>query len=299
MSTYNGQAYLSGQLDSIGTQTYKNWELWVSDDGSIDNTLQILKDYQNRMGEHRFFIYSGPRKGFSANFLSLICTKNSDADYYAYSDQDDIWAPDKLQQAINWLKTISKEIPALYCARTKLVNKHGKGIGSSPLFKKNPSFLNALVQNVAGGNTMVFNRAALNLLRTAGDKINVVAYDWWTYLLVAGAGGVILYDPLPSLYYRQHENNLIGSNVGWRARYRRISMLFKGSFKRWNDININALLSVQHLLAEDNRSVLNQYIEARESGLFFRLRAIQQLGIYRQTFLGNIGLITAALFNKI
>ena len=185
MSTYNGQAYLSGQLDSIGTQTYKNWELWVSDDGSIDNTLQILKDYQNRMGDNRFFIYAGPRKGFSANFLSLVCKKNSDADYYAYSDQDDIWAPDKLQQAINWLNTISKEIPALYCARTKLVNKHGKAIGSSPLFKKNPGFLNALVQNVAGGNTMVFNRAALNLLRTAGDKINVVAYDWWTYLLVA------------------------------------------------------------------------------------------------------------------
>jgi len=203
MGTYNGQRYLEEQLDSICAQTHKNWELWISDDGSSDNTGQILKDYQTRLGEHVLRIFSGPRKGFSANFLSLVCNENLAGTYFAYSDQDDIWQPSKLQKAVSWLNTVSDETPALYCGRTKLVNEHGEAIGFSPLFKKRTGFLNALIQNIGGGNTMAFNFSALNLLREAGEAINIVAHDWWTYMVVSGAGGVVFYDPNPTLDYRQ------------------------------------------------------------------------------------------------
>ena len=299
LGTYNGQRYLAEQLDSICSQTHKNWELWVSDDGSEDNTCQILRDYQNRLGDSVLHIFAGPRKGFSANFLSLVCNKKSEGVYYAYSDQDDIWDPNKLQHAIDWLNPISKEIPSLYCTRTTLVNDCGNVIGYSPLFRKAPCFLNALVQNIGGGNTMVFNRKTINLLREAGENINVVAHDWWTYQIVTGANGVVFYDPYPTVHYRQHGSNLIGSNQGWFARLSRFSMLFKGRFKKWNDVNFHSLISISHLLTEENRLVLSKMMSAREAWLISRMIKIKRIGIYRQTFLGNIGLIVGVLFKKI
>lgn len=299
MCTYNGQNYLAEQLESICAQTHDNWEIWVSDDGSNDKTHQILNQYQHRLGDNKLRTLPGPRKGFSANFLSLICQKNLSGKYFAYSDQDDIWHPTKLQQAVEWLDTIPDETPAMYCTRTKLVNEQGKAIGYSPLFKKNPSFLNALIQSIGGGNTMVLNNSSLILLREAGEQINIAAHDWWTYMLVTGADGQVCYDPNPTLDYRQHGNNQIGGNVGWTARVARLSMLFKGRFKAWNDLNFNALLSIKHRLTEENSRVLMDIISMRNRGLMSRVIAIKRLGLYRQTLLGNIGLYAAAFFNKI
>ena len=299
MSTYNGQSYLAEQLDSIFLQSYKNWELWVSDDGSDDETCRILEDYQNRFHDKVFLTHLGPHKGFSANFLSLVCQQTSQGSYYCYCDQDDIWAPNKLQQAINWLSTIPQALPALYCARTQLVNENNTIIGASLLFKKKPGFLNALVQNIAGGNTMMFNQSAIDLLRSAGDTMPVVAHDWWTYLLVTGAGGIVFYDSHPTVYYRQHGDNLIGSNLGWHARMKRASMVLKGRLKQWNDVNFCALTANQHLLKAQNREILFHFIAARNARVLFKVITLKRLGIYRQTLLGNIGLITAALLNKI
>ncbi len=299
MATYNGQRYLAEQLDSIVAQTHNNWVLCVSDDGSKDDTLQILKSYQKRVGEDVFFIHSGPGNGYAANFLSLLHQQNTKGDYYAYSDQDDIWEPHKLQHAIDWLSSIPADRPALYCSRTKLVDEDLKKIGCSPLFEKTPSFLNALVQNVGGGNTMVFNHTALEVLRAAKKDIPIIAHDWWTYLLISGAGGAVFYDAYPTVYYRQHSANLIGSNNGWLARFNRIQMLFEGRLKQWIDVNTQALLSIQEVLTEDNKLILNQFVVARNRTLIPRVVQLSQLGIYRQTLLGNIGLIMGALLKKI
>jgi hypothetical protein len=110
-------------------------------------------------------IHAGPAEGSTANFLSLTCRADIDADYFAYADQDDVWESDKLERAVNWLKTIPEGVPALYGSRTLLVDARNQHIGYSPLFEREPNFRNALVQSIAGGNTMVFNRAARDLLR--------------------------------------------------------------------------------------------------------------------------------------
>lgn len=299
MGTYNGQDYLVEQLNSICAQTHKHWEIWVSDDGSSDNTHQILKDFQTRLGENALRIFAGPRKGFSANFLSLVCNKQLEGTYFSYADQDDIWYPTKLEQAVAWLNTISQETPALHCGRTRLINNAGKILGYSPLFEKKPAFLNAVMQNIGGGNTMVFNNAALNLLQEAGEAINIVAHDWWTYQVVTGAGGVVFYEPKPLLDYRQHDNNQIGGNVGWPARFGRLLLMFKGRFKTWNNLNFQALLSIKHRLTEKNAQALMALIDARDQRFIPRMIKLQKLGIYRQNLSGNIGLIAAAFFKKI
>ncbi|MBM4128114.1 MAG: glycosyltransferase family 2 protein [Nitrospira sp.] len=299
MATYQGQHYLAEQLDSFASQTHQNWEVWASDDGSSDGTHAILEHYEKHWPFGRLSTQNGPAEGFAANFLSLTCKASISADYYAYADQDDIWEADKLERAVAWLQSIPSDIPALYCSRTRLVDKHDREIGLSPLFTKLPSFANALMQNICGGNTMVFNNATRELLREAGESIPVVTHDWWAYMLVTGCGGQVFYDASPTLRYRQHENNLVGMNSSWPARIKRIRMLWQGRFKQWNDSNIEALKSMQHRLTPANLRTLEQFSAARQMSLPARLFHLRRSGIYRQTLLGNLGLIAAAVFRKL
>ena len=183
-------------------------------------------------------VHSGPAEGFAANFLSLICNADIQADYYAFADQDDVWEPNKLERAVMWLSTVPSNVPALYGTRTLLVDERNQVMGLSPLFPQPPCFANALVQNIAGGNTMVFNKAARKLLREAGESIDVVTHDWWVYLVVSGCGGQVFYDVVPSLRYRQHNHNAVGQDTNWRARLSRIHLLLRGRFKGWNDRNV-------------------------------------------------------------
>lgn len=299
LCTYNGGPYLAEQLASFRAQSHTAWKVWVSDDGSKDNTHEVLKSHQQAWGADQLVVYPGPRKGFAANFMSLVCREEISADYYAMSDQDDIWHTDKLERAVRWLNTVSPGVPALYCTRTELVDDGGATLGYSPLFTRPPSFANAMVQNVAGGNTMVFNDAARDLLKAAGADVQVVAHDWWVYIVVSACGGKVFYDPTPSLLYRQHAENLIGANAGVGARLVRIGKLFQGHLKAWIDQHIIAMQPILAHLSPDNRSIFNRFTSARQRTLIPRVWGIWRSGIYRQTRLGNIGLLVAAIFNRI
>lgn len=299
LCTYHGQNYLVDQLDSFTDQTYSNWEVWASDDGSEDDTHAILESYKAEWGDEKLSIHFGPAEGFVANFLSLVCKATIQANFYAYSDQDDIWKADKLQRAVDCLKAVPVNVPAIYCSRTRLVDANNNDIGVSPLFTKPPTFTNALIQNIGGGNTMVFNDAARKLLCEVGEDINVVAHDWWAYLLVSGCGGQVYYDAQPSVRYRQHESNLVGSNSTWPARLARIRMLFQGRFRVWNNNNIEALREIEEKLTSENKRILDRFALARQKWLLPRLIGLKRSGIYRQTFLGSMGFVVAAIFNKI
>lgn len=299
LCTYHGQHYLAEQLDSFAAQTYANWEVRTSDDGSQDKTRSILEAYKQKWPAGRLHVSAGPAQGFAANFLSLTCNASIEADFYAYSDQDDIWDADKLARAVQWLESVPAEVPALYCSRTQLVDADNNEIGVSPLFTKTPSFANALMQNIGGGNTMVFNNAARDLLREAGESKSVITHDWWAYMVVTGCGGRVFYDRKPTLRYRQHGGNLVGTNADWAARLRRIRMLFQGRFKHWNDSNISALSTLEHRLTPENREILQCFAKARGMSLIPRLIYLKRSGIYRQTLLGNIGLVAAAILGKI
>ncbi len=299
LCTMQGQRFLAEQLNSIATQSHPVWEIWASDDGSDDHTHAILEYYQSHWGDDRISIHAGPAEGSTANFLSLTCRADIDADYFAYADQDDIWEADKLERAVAWLETVPPGVPALYGSRTLLVDARNQHLGYSPLFTKGPSFRNALVQNVAGGNTMVFNRAARDLLRQAGENVLAVTHDWWAYMVVTGCGGQVHYDPYPTVRYRQHENNLIGSNQSWRARAQRMKLLLQGRFRRWNDANLASLNEIRELLTPENRELLDRFAEARSGSVWQRLGGLRRSEVYRQTALGNIGLVLAAAINRL
>ncbi|MDR1530113.1 MAG: glycosyltransferase family 2 protein [Burkholderiales bacterium] len=299
LCTYNGEAFLREQLRSVKEQTWTNWRLWVSDDGSQDNTLRLLQDAKQEWNEHVEILY-GPKKGYATNFLALTNYHEIEADYYAFCDQDDIWFADKLENALKALENMPEETPALYCSRTELINEDGAKIGLSPNFTKKPSFANALVQSIGGGNTMVFNGATRRLLRYAGADIDVPSHDWWTYLLVSGCDGVVVFDTKPSVQYRQHRNNQMGSNNSITAQLTRMNRLFSGDFRDWNKRNLKALNQVHNLLTAENQQTLNDFAKISDAPSFFlRLICFLRSGVYRQTLLGNLGILAAALSGKL
>ncbi len=298
MCTFNGEKFLEEQLGSFVAQTHTNWNLYVSDDGSTDATLEILRRFGTRVRNSNEVNYSdGPRKGFAANFLTAICSAPV-SDFCAISDQDDIWQPRKLERALDCLTRVPPARPALYAARTRIADVSGREIRLSPLFKRQPSFANAVVQNIGGGNTMVMNRAAHQLARKAGP-MDIVVHDWWLYQLVSGAGGEVIYDHEPHTLYRQHGSNLIGENTSLKARASRLARLTDGLFKSWMDTNLLALDRVRHLLTADNRRLLDDLIALRMQPTWHRVTGLRKLGVQRQTVAGNISLVVAAALGKL
>ena len=301
LCTYNGQEFLKEQLDSFSCQTFKSWRLFIYDDCSTDDTKKIVSEYKRSHQDQNKVNWKTNKTnmGFSKNFLNSIHEAPSDMEYYALSDQDDIWCEAKLHKAVSHLDKMPKNIPALYCSRTILTDGTGKKIGMSPLFSKAPSFKNALVQSIAGGNTMVFNNATRDLIIKVSQDIDTVSHDWSIYQLVSGAGGNVYYDSNAEILYRQHEGNIIGSNTGMLAKLSRARMLLAGSFKNWNDKNIELLKKNYSLLSIENQAILNTFVEARKKTLLCRLLGFIKSGIYRQTLADNIALFICGILNKI
>jgi len=298
MCTKEGAAFLDQQLKSIAEQSHQNWILVASDDGSYDCTIAKLKQFAEAHNR-KVVIRRGPEEGACANFLSLANDPTIHADYFAFSDQDDIWQVDKLRRALEWLAQVPADVPGLYCGRTELMSMDGHSYGVSPLFTRPPAFQNALVQNLGGGNTMVFNRAAKLILECAAAT-DVALHDWWVYQLVSGSGGMVYFDPQPMVKYRQHRDNLIGSNASWRERLLRLRMMLKGRFRDWNDKNMAALQQLPaHVLLSKNQAILELFAKARTGSVPKRLYNLTRSGVYRQTFLGDLGLVAAAVLRRL
>lgn len=298
MCTYNGEKFLAEQLDSFLNQTHKNIVLWISDDGSTDSTLDIVKEYQGNFPKNRLKIVKGPGKGSVINFLSILCHSDLKADYYAFADQDDIWEKEKISTALSKAGNFPEDTAILYGSRTKTVDENGVEMGYSAIFSKAPCFKNALVQSIAGGNTMLMNNTAADIMRKAGP-MEVISHDWWAYILISGAGGKVIYDDYPSLLYRQHGNNQIGANTSWAARVKRLGLLLSGSFRDWNNTNVSALLKVKYLLNKENQAILDKFENSRNGTLLHRVVGLWKLGIFRQTFLDNLALAFAIILKKI
>ena len=300
MGTYNGAAFLDSQLESIARQTFKDWHLFCSDDGSTDDTLAVL----NRFAEAhpgQVTVVPGPCKGFSENFLSLVRTLPDDCGYVGFADQDDIWFPDKIERALAALKEIDETVPALYGSASWIWNDRTDSRRKTPNLRKPPSFLNALVENFATGNTFLLNQTAARLLRDASQQIGpVFAHDWWAYALISGAGGKIIYDDTPTLLYRQHSSNEIGAGETFLKRQLRNLSVADGRYRRKVGLQVEALRRCEDLLGPAHRESLALFFAARETGpAFSRAAKIVRTGVFRQSVRDQIGFLAAALLGKV
>lgn len=301
LSTFNGAKYIAEQLDSIMGQTHADWILHVSDDGSTDATCQIVREYIELNPPGKITLHVGPGKGFAQNFLSLVRNDEIVADYYAFSDQDDLWLPGKLERALQFMEEAEAEAecPFLYCSRTRLVDEAGNPLGYSPLFKRPPCFGNALVQSLAGANTMLFNNPTRELLRPVPLEADIISHDWLVYMLVSGCGGRVIYDAVPYIDYRQHNDNLVGANVGFSEKLKRLLRVIGGTYSRWNESNLALLGRFESCLTEANRQALVDFSAARRATGWKAWVLLGRSGVFRQSSLDDLAMKVAALIGKI
>lgn len=301
LCTYNGEKFLKQQLNTIKYQTFRGYDLFISDDGSSDSTLEIVNEFINHNPSITIYVLKGPKIGFAQNFIRTLqdipSISERDYSYYAFCDQDDLWDVEKLEIAFKKLKEVNFNGPALYCSRTKYVNSNGIDIGYSPLFKKKPSFNNALVQSIAGGNTMLFNHILYNYMLKVDTNKNIVSHDWLTYLICMAANGSALYDSNPHISYRQHKANIIGANNNMLNIYKRFKLMLRGNFSKWINSNLLHLDNLE--LSQDNNRILKNFYLVRSKNICTRFRGLILSKVYRQTLFGNITLILSTALKKI
>lgn len=293
----NGAAHLAEQLASIAAQEHQDWQLWVGDDGSTDATREIVRDFAGTVAQP-VHLLDGPCRGVAANALSLLRHEDlPEAAMVAFCDQDDVWYPHHLSRAMERLAPGTGA--ALYCSRTDVGPCPGSVLGQSPLWRCPPGFSNALIQSIAGANTMVLNPAAARLAREAASGPLPAFHDWWLYAVMAGAGAQIVFDPQPSLLYRQHGDNQLGRNRGLAARYARLGTIWRGEYHHWVTRNTRALMYARDLLTPQNRKILQDFVALRRRRGVRVLSGWHRLGLHRQSKVETLLMAGAAALGRI
>ena len=224
LSSYNGEKYIAEQIDSILRQTGVSVTLAIRDDGSSDGTGEILRRYASE--NENVKVAFGENVGYAKSFFELIKTSPEGFDYYALSDQDDVWAEDKLKSAVDMLS--EKEGPRLYGCNPELVDRELSHIGyMRPPTKDDFKKGRYLIDKYSYGCTMVFD-PALRALAVSHIPETKVSHDNWLGLLAVFCGEFV-FDERSFIKYRQHGNNVTGGKSGllqtWKRRMKNMKNL--------------------------------------------------------------------------
>mgnify|MGYP005789543507 CR=1 FL=1 len=212
MSTYNGQRYLNEQIISIVNQTYGNWHLYIRDDGSKDNTQLMIREWERKLPDKITFFNKENVKniGVVKSFMDIF--SNVNAEFYMFSDQDDVWKKDKIEKSVNAM--LSQEYTKRpICIHTDLQVVNSKLEGNEVMNgdKIWHDFQHLLFSNCITGCTMLINQVVKDMIDF--ENINytrVYMHDWWIGLICAEFGQIV-YLKEPLILYRQHGDNVVGS----------------------------------------------------------------------------------------
>jgi Glycosyl transferase family 2 len=292
LSTFNGAAFLRQQLESLVTQTYENWVLYWRDDGSSDETLDILAGFAATVGAERCVKIGLPceRVYPAASYMAMIravLPVMGPTDTVAFVDQDDLWLPTKLRRGILALTGKDPAIPTLYCARLRVVDARLHCLTETRISPDTCGFPASLTQNIATGCTIMLNRRAVELV--AGSILpNSSMHDWWCYLVVTAAGGPVLIDDAVVALYRQHGHNVVGAQRSWLGRA--VAALRRGPSMFMNVLrqHVDALLAHPELMSESAHDTAVQLERALKGGVRQRIAVLRTRGLRRQTWSENV-----------
>lgn len=283
LSTYNGSKYIAEQIDSILSQSYHNIKLLVRDDGSTDGTGEIIQIYLSRYPS-KIQYFSGSNIGIVNSYLELLNRADRTCDYFCFCDQDDVWHNDKVARALNILHA-HEHTPAMVCTSTNVTDEHLRPLNIWPKPPaREPSFFNAIVQNIAVGATVTFNKKALELM--SGKTVRseyIQMHDWWVYLCVS-AFGKVFFDPKPSILYRQHGNNSVGGDTTFFNMLRRK----RSSYKRHKGKYLLRKQAAEfwriygNCLDEDKKTQLLFFLKERET-IKERITYLLKSKVYRNS----------------
>ncbi|MBU5362212.1 glycosyltransferase family 2 protein [Enterococcus raffinosus] len=225
MSTYNGERYIEEQLQSIINQTYENIDIYIRDDCSTDGTVKIIEKYTSCKNLH--FIKGVKNMGYPEGFYYLM-SQEIEADYFSFSDQDDVWEPQKIERAVQSLEKLNQDIPLLYFSAYELCDQYLKPIKVLPNINFEPSFRNSLFQCLALGYTMVMNNKAKDICVTK-RSIKTISKDVWIGMICSGLGEII-FDRRSCAKYRRNDGAFSISDTNFLVvQKERFYKLFKGN----------------------------------------------------------------------
>ncbi len=292
LATYNGEKYLSELFDSLLKQTYKNWKLYIHDDGSKDNTLSIINEFVAEHPLYAEYVEGPPTGGAKNNFLFLV--KKIESEIYMFCDQDDVWLPDKIEATLKGMESLKEkaDCPCLVHTDLKIVDEKLDIIANSieqyqKLHSKDSSVNHLLVENVVTGCTAMINRNLRDKMIEFTNIDNIIMHDWWA-ALIAAQFGEILFIPNATILYRQHGNNTIG------AKKTGLLDVFKGSKRN----HIRNLLKMGRAQAKELSSAfkLNEsslasiYANVSEYNKLKRICIYIKHNFKANTFLRTLGL---------
>ncbi|WP_255266550.1 glycosyltransferase [Thioclava sp. ES.031] len=295
MATRDPGPELRDQLESLAAQTHRDWLLIVGDDSQSDVARDLFAEFAR---SHDVQIVRGPRTSAGGNFLSLLRGIDSgQQDFIAFCDQDDVWLPDRLARGIS---SLGEGEAALYCSRTWVCNADLEDKRLSIRHTRPPSFRNALVQNIAAGNTILLNPAGAELAISAARELQAAPrHDWWLYQLFTGCGARVTNDAEPTVLYRQHGGNAEGANVKMRAKISRLGRMLSGDWRCWIDEQCAALTASAHRFTPENRAIFDRFVRMREAAFATRLKEFARLRLYRQSRAATLVLWIGAVFRRI
>jgi hypothetical protein len=289
LSTYNGENFLAAQLHSYLSQTHDDWTLHWRDDGSSDASVGVIGQFAAGAGQGRCVCHTQGGCGqVTRSFLALLrAARRSDATYFAFSDQDDVWLPEKLAHGVAALDNVPDAEPALYSSGRVLVDADLRGHCAPGRLRRPPGFPTALTQNVVPGCCMMLNRAAADLV-LASQPPDTTWYDWWCYIIVAAAGGHLLIDHATTVLYRQHANNLVGETRSWWRRGIAALRRGPGPFVSLLRQHVATLQARPELLHESTHQQLAVIADALNGGRIARLKTFFLPGFARQNRLETL-----------
>ncbi len=277
LATFNGACYLRDQIESIIAQTYVNWELWIRDDGSTDDTIGLINSFSLRDNRIKMLFTRNMRLGACLNFAELMEHVDC-ADYISFSDQDDVWHPFKIEMTVKRIlqeeKTYGRETPILVHTDFEFVNSELDSLKArrniAYRFSKHPGLIanKLLSQNYIYGCTMLINKSLLR----ASLPISQFAenHDYWI-ALVASCIGKIFFMPHKTMLFRQHGSNV---SIGLKAssflnRLNRILLSWPETVTL-KDKRIEQVVALYSLLKDklssQKQELLTDYIDIAKRG---------------------------------
>lgn len=229
MSTYNGEKYLREQMDSVLAQRNIDIDIYIRDDGSTDNTIPILKEYESN-NTNIYLDYNGHNLGFVKSFIKTLITIENEYDYYAFCDQDDFWEDNKIYNAIKLFNDCNqnKDMPVIYYSNLNICDEKLNFLYRTKLEKRKHTLESCLLRNSIAGCTMVFNKSFYKLIKDKMDIniLNVKSHDSFFISLCYSLDGKVICDNNSYISYRKHSSNASGSTNSLLKRIKREYKIF-------------------------------------------------------------------------
>jgi glycosyltransferase involved in cell wall biosynthesis len=290
LSTFNGEAFLLRQLNSILQQEKVQVSIFIRDDGSQDRTVNIIKE---QMKTHpNIQLIEGSNIGVVRSYFALMDAASPTCDFFAFCDQDDVWLPNKLTVAVSKLAGFADA--ALFASPVWITDDGERILGQTDIPPKPLGLANALVQNRLIGCTIVFNAAALQLVRTnPSDLRRVNMHDWWLYLVVSAFGSIVFHST-PTILYRQHASNVVGlKSDDFKARVDR----FKKNQRNCSRQAGAFLEAFEYRLDAQQKALIRCIVD--DKSVIERLALALTGPIYRQRWFDNLILKLLLILDRV